>query len=84
MEYRSSLESHLSQLRDEYQQLEHRWHSFSSVYEGNAADQFKDGWARTTSRFREYIDRSSSIIRILDERIQYLQDADRQEGTTLG
>jgi len=84
IEYRASLERHLNQLRSEYQQVEQRWHIFSAVYEGDAADQFKAGWMRTASRFNEYIERTDAIARILDERIAFLSEANKQEGMSLG
>jgi len=80
-EYRSSVERHLSQLREEYQQLETQWHMFAAEYHGDGADQFKEGWSRTASRFNEYIDRSVQIARFLDERIERLRQVNEQEGS---
>lgn len=79
VEYRASLERHTQQLRDEFAELEIRWGAFSTVYEGDAAQQFKEGWARTTARFDEYLERSAAIARVLDERIEALRAANLEE-----
>lgn len=80
VEYRTSLERHLSSLRTEFDALQSRWHAFSAVYEGDAADEFKPGWAQTTARFNEYIARTTAIARMLDNRIEYLREANKREG----
>lgn len=78
--YRSSLGRHLTQLRTEFQALQGRWQAFSAVFAGDAADEFKPGWANTTASFEEYIARTTAISKMLDERIQRLEEANRQEG----
>jgi len=80
-EYRTSLQRHLIELRTEFSQLENRWHSFSGVYEGDAADQFRAQWLRTTERFREYVQRTEAIAAILDERIDHLREVNRTDST---
>jgi hypothetical protein len=83
-EYRHALEQHLSHLRSEYQQLDNRWRQFSVVYEGNAAEQFRNGWVRTSQRFQLYIDETQKISAMLDERISYLEAIDKEEGGLIG
>lgn len=80
-DYRESLQRHLTQLRSEYQTLEAQWNSFGPEYEGDGADQYKAGWARTASRFNEYIDRSTQILFLLEDRITRLEKLNTQEGT---
>ena len=80
VEYRASLARHLQELRDEFQALELRWGAFSTVYDGDAAQEFKEHWARTTSNFAEYLERTTHISRILDERIDALREANRPDG----
>lgn len=77
-EYDASLKRHTAQLRTEYESLEGRWRAFSTVYEGAAADQFRAHWERTASAFREYIDRTQKIEKILEERIGFLNQANQQ------
>jgi hypothetical protein len=79
-EYRLSLERHLIQLRDDYNNLERFWLAFSAVYEGDAADQFRAGWLRTAERFNEYLEQTQKIHEILEERIEYLELVNRTEG----
>jgi len=79
-EYRHQLIQHLSRLRTEYSSLDNGWRAFSAAYDGDAADQFREGWLRTARRFEEYIDNSLRIMQILDERIQALEDANRRDG----
>lgn len=79
IEYRTSLRQHLINLRTEFEHLDNRWRSFDSVYSGDAADQFRAYWERTTERFREYVQRTESIVIILDERIEYLTKYDQTE-----
>lgn len=79
-EYRHQLTLHLAKLRGEYTQLDNGWRAFSSTYEGDAADQFRERWIRTTRRFEEYIDNTQRIMQILDDRIQALEDANRRDG----
>lgn len=80
IEYRRVLGEHLQTLTANYQQLETDWNRFSSVYEGNAADQFRQGWMRTAQRFREYLEQTRRISDLLDERIEHLRSVDRAEG----
>jgi len=83
-EYHRVLGLHLSKLTAEFQQLDGTWRQFSAVYEGNAADQFREGWIRTTQRFQEYIDQTQKISAVLNERIEHLREADRTEGGLIG
>lgn len=80
IEYRDSLERHLARLTPEYDRLATRWRSFSSVAEGDYAEQFRNGWLQTGSRFEDYINRSSLIKAMLDRRIADLEALNRPEG----
>ncbi|MFL5659451.1 MAG: WXG100 family type VII secretion target [Ktedonobacteraceae bacterium] len=79
-EYHRRLREHISQMEQQYQQLEKRWQAFSAVYEGNAAEQFRTGWRRTTEGFRGYVDQGHNIMKVLEERIEALREANRAEG----
>jgi len=83
-EYRKVLGRHLSNLTAEFQHLDNTWRQFSGVYEGNAADQFRAGWVRTSQRFQEYIEQTQTISGLLDERIEQLRQADRPESGYIG
>lgn len=79
--YHQALEKHLKDLTSEYQNLENMWHRFSSVYEGDAADQFRANWMRTASTFQEYITQTEGISHLLEERIASLGIANNPDGT---
>jgi len=83
LEYRDSLERHLSQLASEYQQLERRWQAFNAVSGGDYADQFRTGWRQTDARFKTYINQSQKIKALLNERISALEALNRQESGLL-
>jgi uncharacterized protein YukE len=78
-EYWRVLEQHASLLKAEFANLDTNWRHFSSEYEGEAADQFRANWIRTTQNFEEYMEQSTRIQRLLEERIAALADANRSE-----
>jgi len=80
-EYHRVLGQHVSELMGEFQGLSGRWQQFSAVYDGNAADQFREGWTRTSQRFDEYIEQTRQISAMLGDRIEDLRDADRTMGS---
>ena len=75
-DYLDSLMAHLEKLQESFEELSSRWSALSSVYEGNAADQFRAGWMNTTENFTEYIEETRKISDLLEERIQALEEAD--------
>lgn len=79
-EYHATLTRHHAALRHEYLVLERRYHALQHVYEGDAAEQFKSGWARTHATFQEYMDRGQVIQALLSERIDALEAANRADG----
>lgn len=78
--YLESVNRHIESLKEEYQHLDNTWRRFSACYEGEAADQFREGWLRTADRFREYMEGADRIRIILDERVDALREANRTEG----
>jgi uncharacterized protein YukE len=83
-EYGHALERHLGFLKHLFDNLDSHWRQFSSVYEGEAADQFRAGWTRTTESFNEYIEQTDRIGKLLEERIEALREADRSESGLIG
>lgn len=57
--------------------LEQRWGALNAVYDGDAADQFRDGWQRTTRNFHDYEDGLQKIARTLSERVRHLEEYER-------
>lgn len=83
-EYRRVLEIHLSRLTEEYQHLDSIWRQFNVEAEGDYADQFREGWMRTTQRFQEYIEQTRKINVVLNERIEHLRRLNQTEGGMIG
>lgn len=83
-EYHRVLGHHVSQLSSEFQTLAGIWSRFDTVYEGEAANQFKAGWRRTTQMFQEYLEQTHQISAMLDERIDALRETNRTEGGLIG
>lgn len=80
-EYRDTLTKHVTQLREGYEIVAREWTAFEHIYEGDAAYEFKDLWMRTGENFQEYMERSQRIIKMLDERIIFLQAANQDESS---
>ncbi len=78
-EYSRVLERHSVMLKIEFRNVDSHWAQFSGVYEGDAADQFRAGWLRTTLNFQEYISQTDRIKALLEERIEALREANRNE-----
>lgn len=78
-DYAGVLDWHSSMLNIQFNDLDSHWRTFSSVYDGEAADQFRAHWARTTQNFQEYIQQTERIRGLLRERIEALREADRAE-----
>lgn len=83
-EYNRALERHSVWLKLEYNHLNDRWQQFSSIYEGDAADQFRSGWIRTHQNFSEYMELTERIGKLLEERIEALREADKTESGLIG
>jgi len=77
--YQKQLLQHVTQIQQDYQHLEGRWHAFRDVYAGDAADQFKPGWEQTAQGFREYLLQTKQIMSILEERIESLRKVNQEE-----
>ena len=78
-EYSRVLERHTVMLKIEFRNVDSHWDQFSSVYEGDAADQFRAGWIRTAQNFEEYIEQTDRIQRVLEERVAALREANKTE-----
>jgi hypothetical protein len=72
-DYQRSLDNHLRQLMLDFEALERQWHVFNTVYEGDAAAQFRRYWLRTLDHFREYFERAERIGRLLEEHVDDLK-----------
>jgi uncharacterized protein YukE len=83
-EYSRGLERHSIMLKLEFNNVDSHWRQFSEIYAGEAADQFRAGWSRTTQNFTEYMEQTDRIHRLLEERIAALREADKTESGLIG
>ena len=77
--YRDTLRVQVANMRQQYAETTKRWNSFSLVYEGVAADQFRNYWLSTCRHFDEYITQTESILVLLDQKIEDLHNLTRTE-----
>lgn len=77
IEYQQSLAKHRQLLQVKFDSLKQRWHTFGSVYEGDAAREFRTHWLRTSQNFEDYLIATTSINQLLQARIQALSEAEQ-------
>ena len=77
VDYRDSVERQVASLRDDFQEVAHTWANLDECFAGNAADEFRPIWEGTSQGFREYIEHTTAILRVLSERIEYLRDFEK-------
>jgi uncharacterized protein YukE len=78
-DYAGALDGHLSTLREEFSDLERAWTGLSEVYEGSAAEQFRNVFLGTASRMHQYEHDATILVGILRQRIGTLQQLDAPE-----
>jgi conjugal transfer/entry exclusion protein len=77
-EYRDQLLIHMTQLQQEYSELEMRWNHLDQVFSGEAADQFRSHWRNTVEGYHEYLRQAKQVAENLEERIGYLEEYNRR------
>jgi uncharacterized protein YukE len=78
-DYQKELERHREVLQLAYNEVSNIGQPFIEVYEGEAAEQFKAGWARTQQKFETYLEETQKINRLLLERMEALGEVVRPE-----
>lgn len=73
-DYENSLRNHLHHLKSDYESLTHFYIQFANEYDGQAADEFKNHWERTSRWFEDYMSASNTLLQTLEERIKYLDN----------
>lgn len=79
-EYAAALERQVEATRSRFNEVERVWRLLSECYAGTAADEFRPGWEATEARFREYVERTTLLRRVLQDRLDDLRAADRATG----
>lgn len=75
-EYGTSLDGHLGVLAEEFSQLERAWAGLSDVYEGTAAEQFREVFLSAAARMRDYERDATVLSALLRRRITSLERFD--------
>jgi len=78
--YKETLERHVATLHQDFEEVRHGWANLDECFAGNAADEFRPIWETASERFREYVEHTSAILRVLGDRIEKLREADRATG----
>jgi uncharacterized protein YukE len=78
--YQQSVERHVTSLHQQFEGVSRCWAVLNECFAGNAADEFRPIWENTSQRFREYVEHTTAIVRVLGERVEGLREADRRAG----
>lgn len=77
--YNNSLQKHIKEVYDEFQDLSNVWWQFREVYEGQAADEFSNEWNRVDDMFKNYLRSTDNISRYLGSKINELEELDKPD-----
>lgn len=80
IDYRDSLARQVKSLEGDFVDVRRVWIVLDGSFAGNAADEFRPIWQAADDRFREYVERTTVILRVLSERIASLEEAERTVG----
>ncbi len=78
-EYERALNRQALAFRSELEPLRTSWLHLSSVYEGTAAEQFRQGWESTARMLDDYLATTERLLPIIKDRIESLRKADRED-----
>ena len=67
LSYQTALNQHLLVLKEEFEMLETAWRSLNDVYEGSAAEEFKEAWRKTMVDFEDSIGKIETILYFIQE-----------------
>ncbi|MGD1957390.1 MAG: hypothetical protein ACFB2Y_00960 [Fulvivirga sp.] len=73
-QYHDSSKRHLDLLKNDFEVLSNFYHQLAAEYEGQAADQFKASWDRTSTWFESYIELGQQLTKTLKERVEKLEN----------
>jgi hypothetical protein len=76
-EYQNALSCHLVSAREYFDNVDRAWVGLSYCYAGQGADEFRPAWEETVRRFREYLDQSAQLAKLLEEKSCQLREVDR-------
>lgn len=79
--YATALALHLGTVREEFQGLERAWAALSDVYEGDAAEQFRDVFGHSAARMHRYETDADRMLTLLRARLETLREFDAPHPT---
>ena len=82
-EYQRTLERQLVNLNDQKSRLDQAWSRTRMVYEGDGADAFEAAYHRAMTMLAQYSDAISTIMPILNERLEALEHFDSPQSPNL-
>jgi phytoene/squalene synthetase len=75
-DYSSTLDKHLSLLREGHKRLEAAWIPARDVYQGHGAEVFAAAFERASAMVQAYIATAEAVLPVLKDRIEYLSRFD--------
>ena len=78
-DYADALDLHLATVRESFTDLERAWTGLSEVYEGAAAEQFRNIFLGTGARMHQHEHDATVLLGILRQRVGTLQRVDAVE-----
>ena len=78
--YRMAVDHQVDTVRDGFLEVERAWRLLDECFRGDAADEFRPIWLQTERRFREYVERTTVLTRVLGVSIDDLRRANLPTG----
>ena len=78
-DYADALDTHVDTVREAFADLERAWSGLSEVYEGAAADQFRNVFLGTASRMHQQEHDAAILLGVLRQRVNTLGRLDGAE-----
>jgi uncharacterized protein YukE len=78
-DYADALDLHVGTVREAFADLERAWGGLSEVYEGAAAEQFRNVFHGTAARMHQHEHDASALLGVLRQRVGTLERLDGAE-----
>lgn len=75
-DYADALDTHLATVREAFADLERAWSGLSEVYEGAAAEQFRNVFEGTAARMHQHEHDAGVLLGVLRRRVGTLERLD--------
>lgn len=78
-EYSNTLTANRQMVGEAFAELDGRYAALREVYDGTAAREFMEGWARVNEAFDAYLEGLPALLDLLEERTELLRRMDTAE-----